>query len=133
MTNRASCRRLHGMLKPHERETAHEPEGSEPQESPTLFAKQAERLRAEVPITKVIGKYTKLRRTKNRLVGRCPLHDEPNPTLTVDPRTNTFQCFGCGADGDGITFLKRVEGLTYGQALEALENIRYSDEYPDAA
>jgi DNA primase len=121
------------MLTANEEETAHQPEGSEPQESRTLFAKQAERLRAEVPIAKVIGEYTKLRRTRKRLLGWCPLHEEAIPTLRIDLRTNTFQCFGCGAGGDVITFLERVEGLTYSQALEELERIKYSDEHRDAA
>jgi DNA primase len=98
-----------------------------------MFAKQAERLRAEVPIAKVVGGYVKLRPTKKRLLGYCPLHEETRPTLRVDPRTNTFRCFSCGAGGDAIAFLQEVEYLTFGQALEALENIRYSDEQPDAA
>lgn len=91
------------------------------------YAGRAARIKAAVPIAKVIAEYTPLR-GKRRLLGRCPLHDELQPTLKVDPATNTFQCFFCGAKGDAINFLEIVEGLTYGQALEALEKIFYSDD-----
>lgn len=97
------------------------------------FLKQAARLTKEVPIARVIGEYTRLRRTGKALVGRCPRHDEPNPTLRVHPKTNTFDCVYCGMQGDAIDFLEAVEDLTYGQALEALEKLLYADEYPDAA
>lgn len=96
------------------------------------FAKRAERIKAALPIAKVIGECTGLR-GRRRLLGRCPLHEEPNPTLRVYPKTNRFECFFCGAKGDAINFLEIVEGLTYGQALEALEKIQYSDEQRDAA
>lgn len=132
MTNSVNCRRLRSMPKPDEREIAYEPDAAEAQAT-ALFAKQAERLRAEVPIAKVVSGYTKLRRTKKRFLGYCPLHEGTKPTLRVEPRTNTFHCFNCGAGGDAIRFLQEVEYLTYGQALEALEKIRYSDEQPDDA
>jgi DNA primase len=119
------------MLEPNNGETAFEREAAE--KAHPLFARQAERLRQEVPIAKVIGEYTKLRRTKKRLVGYCPLHEESKPTLRVDPRTNTFQCSGCGVSGDAIRFLQEVEYLTFGQALETLEKIRYADDYADVA
>lgn len=96
------------------------------------FPSRAARIREALPISKVIGEYTPLR-GRRRLLGWCPLHEEPNPTLRVYPKTDTFECFFCGAKGDAINFLEIVEGLTYGQALEALERIQYSDEQPDAA
>ena len=52
--------------------------------------------------------------------------------LRVYPQTNTFRCLFCGAAGDAIDFLEQVAGLTYGQALEALETILYSDEHAAA-
>lgn len=96
------------------------------------FTKQAQRLLREVPISKVISEYTPLRGSTKRLTGNCPRHDQPNLTLKVYPKTNMFECFFCGMRGDAITFLEMVEELTYGQALEALEQLKYSDEH-DAA
>lgn len=95
--------------------------------------KRAERLKSEVPIARVIGQYTTLRHAGDQLLGRCPLHDDKRPSLHVYPETNSFHCFGCGVGGDALSFLEKRENLTFGQALEALEKIRYSHEYPDAA
>jgi len=97
------------------------------------FQKHASRLIKSVPITKVIGEYTKLHGSGRRLTGNCPRHETPNPMLRVYPRTNTFQCGFCGVAGDAIDFLGKVHELTYGQALEALEQIYYSDNERDAA
>jgi DNA primase len=95
--------------------------------------KRAERLKSEVPIARVIGRYTTLRHSGDQLLGRCPLHEDKHPSLHVYPETNSFHCFGCGVGGDALSFLEKRENLTFGQALEALEKIRYSDEYPYAA
>lgn len=97
------------------------------------FLKRAQRLNADVPIARVIGGYTTLREENDHMVGRCPLHDERTASLHVYPQTNTFHCFGCGAGGDVITFVEKAENLTFGQALEALENIRYADDFPNLA
>jgi len=101
--------------------------------SRSRFVKQAARLLKEVPIAKVVGEDTRLRLTKKGLVGTCPRHEIPNPTLSVNPRTNTFECGFCGAKGDAIDFLRTMHELTYKQALEALEELLYADEYRDAA
>lgn len=95
----------------------------------TRFLKLAQRLNAEVPISRVIGGYTTLREENDHMVGRCPLHEERIASLHVYPQTNTFHCFDCGAGGDIITFVEKAENLTFGQALEALENIRYTDDF----
>jgi DNA primase len=97
------------------------------------FSKQAERLLREVPIARVVGEYTPLHKSKKGLAGNCPRHHEVHRTLRLDPRSNTFYCSFCGMRGDALTFLEKVEELTRGQALEALERIKYSDEYRDAA
>lgn len=97
------------------------------------FSKRAERLKSGVPIARVIERYTTLRHSDDRLLGRCPLHDDQHAWLSVYPKTNSFHCFGCGVGGDVLTFLEKRENLTFGQALEALEKIRYSNEYPNDA
>jgi hypothetical protein len=94
--------------------------------------KRAERLKSEVSIVSVIGRFTTLRRAGDHLLGRCPLHEDKHPSLHIYPETQSFHCFGCGEGGDVLTFLEKKENLTFGQALEALEKIRYSNEYPAA-
>lgn len=108
-------------------------ESAEPMPAIGRAWKRAERLKSEVPITRVIGRYTTLRHAGADFVGGCPLHEDKQPSLHVYPATKSFHCFGCGEGGDVLTFLQKKENLTFGQALEALEKIRYSDEYPHAA
>jgi hypothetical protein len=95
--------------------------------------KRAERLKAEVSIASVVGRYTTLRHSGDHLVGRCPLHEDKHRSLHVYPEGESFHCFGCGEGGDVLTFLQKQEHLTFGQALERLEKIRYSHEYPAAS
>ncbi len=103
------------------------PGSEDNEEAKKRMRERRDRLKAEVPIARVIGEHTRLRKSGKRLTGACPLHERPNPTLAVYPKENTFRCFGCGAEGDAIKFLELREGLTFGQAIEALEKIRYSD------
>ena len=98
-----------------------------------MFENQAKRLRTSVLIARVIGEYTKLSGSRKGLRGNCPLHEIPIRTLKVNPHMNTFRCSFCGVEGDVIAFLEKVAGLTYGQALEALEHIYYADDERDAA
>lgn len=67
----------------------------------------------------VIGKYVELKRAGSNYVGCCPFHSERTPSFTVFPEKN-FYCFGCGAGGDVITFVMRVENLDYRSAVEQL-------------
>lgn len=47
----------------------------------------------------------------------CPFHEEKTPSLKIYPQTNTFHCFGCGAAGDQIEFIQRVEKITKHEAI----------------
>ncbi len=53
--------------------------------------------------------------------GRCPFHDETEGSFTVYGDTARFHCFGCGASGDVLDFVQRVEGLTLPQAIRRLD------------
>ncbi len=71
-------------------------------------------------ITEVIGSYVSLKRAGSNMSGLCPFHSEKSPSFTVFPSTKSFYCFGCGAGGDVITFVKKAENLDYPSALEFL-------------
>ena len=47
------------------------------------------------------------------MVGLCPFHSEKTPSFNVYPENGSFYCFGCGAGGDVITFVRRIENLDY--------------------
>ena len=55
-----------------------------------------------------------------RLKGLCPFHDEKSPSFNVNPALNMFHCFGCGASGDVITFVRDHEHLSFVEAVEHL-------------
>ena len=70
----------------------------------------------------VIGGYVSLQRAGSNLKGLCPFHSEKTPSFTVYPADNSFYCFGCGAGGDVITFIRKKENLDYPDAVEFLAN-----------
>ena len=77
-------------------------------------------LKMKTDIEDVISTYVTLKRRGATLVGLCPFHNEKTPSFTVYPATQSFYCFGCGAGGDAITFLKKIENLDYLDAVKAL-------------
>jgi CHC2 zinc finger/Toprim-like len=81
---------------------------------------EAERLKREVPIADVVEYYVELRCAGKTCAGRCPFHNDRKPSFTIYPDQGTFHCFGCGAHGDALTFLQKVEGWSFRQALRML-------------
>ncbi len=77
-------------------------------------------LQDKVDIESVISSNISLKRRGKTLVGLCPFHNEKTPSFTVYPESNSFYCFGCGAGGDVITFVRRMENLDYIEAVKAV-------------
>lgn len=77
-------------------------------------------LKSRSEIEDVISPYVQLKRRGSTLVGLCPFHNEKTPSFTVYPQTQSFYCFGCGAGGDAITFIKKIENLDYVDAVRFL-------------
>lgn len=77
-------------------------------------------LKMKTDIEDVISTYVTLKRRGATLVGLCPFHNEKTPSFTVYPATQSFYCFGCGAGGDAITFLKKIENFDYLDAVKTL-------------
>lgn len=77
-------------------------------------------LKSRVDIEEVIGSYVRLRRQGSNLVGLCPFHGEKTPSFTVFTSDQHYYCFGCGAGGDVITFIRAVENLEYPEAVRFL-------------
>ena len=79
-----------------------------------------EEIRYRCDIEDVISSYVTLKRAGSNRNGLCPFHSEKSPSFTVFPATKSFYCFGCGAGGDVITFVQKMENLDYVGALEFL-------------
>jgi DNA primase len=71
-------------------------------------------------IVEVIGSYFPLMRDGSNYRARCPFHDEQAPTFHVDAERQTFQCFGCAAEGGVVDFVARYEGEDEDRALKKL-------------
>ncbi len=86
-----------------------------PQNDEFLYA-----LRNANPIETVMGGYVNLTRRGRNYVCSCPFHSERTPSCTIFTDTQNFYCFGCGAGGDVITFIMKIENLTFPEAVKLL-------------
>ncbi|MEF9852717.1 MAG: DNA primase [Hydrogenoanaerobacterium sp.] len=77
-------------------------------------------LKLNSDIETVLSSYVSLKHAGRNVVGLCPFHNEKTPSFTVYPATQSFYCFGCGAGGDVISFIKRIENLEYIDAIKLL-------------
>ena len=77
-------------------------------------------LKSRIDISEIIGEYVDLQQKGKNLMGLCPFHSERTPSFCVYPANGSFYCFGCGAGGDVITFLRLVEHYDY---IEAVKNL----------
>lgn len=79
-----------------------------------------EEIKANVDIVEVISQYVSLKRKGSNYFGLCPFHNEKSPSFSVSENKQIFHCFGCGAGGDVIGFLKKVENIDFKDAIEIL-------------
>ncbi|ELP64992.1 DNA primase [Streptomyces turgidiscabies] len=78
-------------------------------------------VRDAVPIDAVVSEYLQLRNAGGgNLKGLCPFHDEKSPSFQVSPSKGLFHCFGCQEGGDTITFVMKVDHLSFSESVERL-------------
>lgn len=78
-------------------------------------------VREKARIDDVVSSYVTLKRAGGgSLKGLCPFHDEKSPSFNVNPSRGFFHCFGCQEGGDVISFLMKIDGLSFAEALERL-------------
>jgi DNA primase len=91
-------------------------------------------VRDRAKIDDVIGAYVALRNAGGgSLKGLCPFHDEKTPSFQVTPSRGFFYCFGCGEGGDVISFMQKVDNLSFAEAVERLADrvgiqLRYTED-----
>ena len=82
---------------------------------------EKELIRARIPVEDLVGRYTTLRKSGNRYKALCPFHSEKTPSFHVDPERGLWHCYGaCSVGGDIFSFLMKVEGIGFREALERL-------------
>ncbi len=79
-----------------------------------------EELKMNCDIESVVSSYVQLRKRGRISTGLCPFHSEKTGSFTVYPESQSFYCFGCGAGGDVIGFIRRIENLEYVEAIKFL-------------
>ena len=77
-------------------------------------------LRSRVALPALIGRRVRLVKRGREWTGLCPFHNEKSPSFTVSEDKGFYHCFGCGAHGDAIEYLRRAEGLSFVEAVERL-------------
>lgn len=81
---------------------------------------QVEEIKNKMDIVELIQEYLPLKKAGRNYKANCPFHGEKTPSFMVNPELQIFKCFGCGAGGDVYEFLKRMEGMEFGEALQHL-------------
>lgn len=71
-------------------------------------------------IVDVISQYVRLKRSGRNYFGLCPFHNEKSPSFSVSPEKQIFHCFGCGVGGNVFTFLTKIEGINFVEAVQLL-------------
>jgi len=85
-----------------------------------------------IDIVDVVGDYVNLAKAGLNYRARCPFHNEKTPSFYVNQEKQIFHCFGCNAGGNAITFVMRIEGINYPEAVKKLAGkagIEIKDEF----
>ena len=85
-----------------------------------LDAEFLAQLKSKTDIVEVIGSYVSLERKGSNYWACCPFHHEKTPSFSVNSLDQYYHCFGCGASGDVITFIREIESLDFIDAVKLL-------------
>lgn len=79
-----------------------------------------ERVKQAIDIVELVGRHVTLRRQGRVYVGLCPWHDDTRPSLQVNPERQSFKCWVCDIGGDVFSFVMKMDGVTFPEALAML-------------
>jgi DNA primase len=79
-----------------------------------------EEIKSRVDIVELATQYLTLKKAGRNYLGLCPFHQEKTPSFTVNREKQIFYCFGCGEGGNAITFLMKIAGKTFPEAIKEL-------------
>lgn len=90
-------------------------------------------IRERAPIDEVVGDYVQLKNAGGgQKKGLCPFHDEKSPSFHVTPSKGYFHCFGCQTGGDVISFLMKIDHLSFTESIERLaDRMGYTLRYEE--
>jgi DNA primase len=85
-----------------------------------IAARSLEAVKERADIVELARARTELRQVRDEWIGRCPFHEERSPSFSVNAGKKLYYCFGCGAKGDVIDFVRQTEAVDYVGAIEWL-------------
>ncbi len=86
----------------------------------SFTARSISNLKEQVNIVDIVSRAVPLKRAGSNYKGVCPFHSEKTPSFVVSEQKQIFTCFGCGASGDAIEFVKRFYNLDFNEAVEKI-------------
>jgi DNA primase len=87
-------------------------------------------LLARVDVVDIVGRYVQLKKGGANFMGLCPFHGEKSPSFSVSPAKQFYHCFGCGKNGNAISFLMDHAGMTFVESVKDLAQ-QYGLQVPE--
>src|SRR4051812_23457351 len=87
-------------------------------------------LLARADVVEIVGRFVQLKKGGANYMGLCPFHGEKSPSFTVSPSKQFYHCFGCGKNGNAISFLMEHGGMTFVEAVKDLAQ-QYGLQVPE--
>jgi DNA primase len=87
---------------------------------PGIPQEMIDRVLDSTNVVELIGSFVALKKIGQNFQGLCPFHNDKTPSLSVSPEKKIFRCFGCGASGNAITFLRKHRNLPFPEAVRFL-------------
>jgi DNA primase len=87
-------------------------------------------LLARADVVDIVGRYVQLKKGGANFMGLCPFHGEKSPSFSVSPSKQFYHCFGCGKNGNAISFLMEHAGMTFVEAVKDLAQ-QYGMQVPE--
>ncbi|MEI8169955.1 MAG: DNA primase [Rhodoferax sp.] len=85
---------------------------------------------ARADVVEIVGRYVQLKKGGANFMGLCPFHGEKSPSFSVSPAKQFYHCFGCGKNGNAISFLMEHAGMTFVEAVKDLAQ-QYGMQVPE--
>ena len=87
-------------------------------------------LLARADVVEIVGRYVQLKKGGANFMGLCPFHGEKSPSFSVSPSKQFYHCFGCGKNGNAISFLMEHVGMNFVEAVKDLAG-QYGMQVPE--
>jgi DNA primase len=84
---------------------------------PTSFIQE---LVARADVVDVVGRHVQLKKGGANFMGLCPFHGEKSPSFSVSPTKQFYHCFGCGKNGNALSFMMEFQGMSFIEAVKDL-------------